>query len=164
MPPDSARIGVLEAGEAVAPQQGQRPRAGLGELHALDLHAEDDVVGEGAPRQQQVLLQHVADAPDGAGGVDPIDQDAALARLLQAGHDVEDGALAAARRPDQADEPALRNRQADVIERMKDARRRREFHADVIDQELGRGHRAPPVLRERRGCRRYPQEACQSGM
>ena len=112
MPPDSEfGIEIFEAGKAVALQQRQRAPARFAQRHALDLHAEDDVVEHGAPGQQQVLLQHVADAANGAGGIDAIDHHAAGGRLQQPGDDVEDRALAAARRSDQADEAALRDRQ-----------------------------------------------------
>jgi len=42
---------IFEAGKAVAAQQRQRALPCLLQWHALDLHAEDDVVEHGAPRQ-----------------------------------------------------------------------------------------------------------------
>ena len=56
----------------------------------------DDIVDQRALRQQQILLQHVADAADRAGRIETVDQHPASGRLLQARHDVEDRALALA--------------------------------------------------------------------
>ena len=130
------RIEIFEAGKPVAPQQRQRALARLAQRHALDLHAEDDVVEHGAPRQQQILLQHVADAADGAGCVGAVDQHAAAGRFQKPGDDVEDRALAAARRADQADETALRNRQRHRRQRRERAVRRPEGHADLVEAKL----------------------------
>ena len=90
-------------------QQRQRPFPRRAQRHVLDLHTENDVVEHRAPRQQQVLLQHVADAADGAGGVDALDEHAAAGRLQQSGDDVENGGFAAAGGADQADEAPLRD-------------------------------------------------------
>ncbi len=133
---ERVRIEIFEAREPVALQQRQRALARRAQRHTLDLHAEDDVVEHGAPRQQQILLQHVADAADRAGGVDAVDQHAAAGRLQQSGDDVEDRALAATGGSDQADEAALRNRQRDRRQRFEHAGRRLEAHADVVDAQL----------------------------
>ena len=42
----------------------------------------------------------------GPSTADPVEQDAAFARAVEAGHQVEDGALAAPGRPDDGDELA----------------------------------------------------------
>src|SRR3954452_9765709 len=131
---------MLEAGESVAMEQRQCPLARLAQRNALDFHAENGVVEHGSPRQQKILLQHVADAADRAGGVAAIAHPAAGARLEQPGDDVENGALAAPRWPDQADETALRDRQRDRGQRLEDAGRRLERHADAINVKL-RGRR-----------------------
>src|SRR5262252_4276419 len=102
------RIEIFEAGQSVAMKQRQRALARRAQRHVLNLHAENGVVEYRAPGQQQVLLQHIADAADGAGGVDAVDQYPAAGRLQQSGDDVENSAFAAARRADQAHETALR--------------------------------------------------------
>ena len=80
---ERARIEVLEPGKPVAPSSGSARSRAPAQRHALDLHAEDDVVEHGAPGQQQILLQHVADAADGAGRIDAVDEHAAGGRLQQ---------------------------------------------------------------------------------
>jgi hypothetical protein len=122
-------------------QQRQCALARLSQRHALDLHAEDDIVEHGAPRQQQILLQHVADAADGAGGFRAVDQHAATGRFQKARDDVEDRALAAARRADQADETAGRNRKRNRRQRLERAVRRPKGHADLVEAKL-HGHHA----------------------
>src|SRR5262249_14490509 len=102
------------------------------------------VVEHGAPGQQQVLLQHVADAADRSGGIGAVDDHPAAGGLEQPRDDVEDGALAAARRADQADEAALRDGQGDRGERLEDAvgggRAGPERHADVVDAKFWGRH------------------------
>ena len=125
------RVEIFEPGQSVAMKQRQRALARRPQRHVLNFHAEDGVVEHRAPGQQQILLQHIADAADGAGGVDAVDQHPAAARPQQSGDDVEDGAFAAARRADQAHETALWDRQRDRRKRVEGARRRPERHADV---------------------------------
>src|SRR6185437_7125924 len=69
--------------------------------------AEDDVLRDRAPRQQQVLLEHVADAPGLPGGVVLVEKDPTRRREEEPGDDVEERALAAAGRPDDRRELAV---------------------------------------------------------
>src|SRR5215813_4363047 len=134
---------VFEAGESVPMQERQRPFARRAQRHVLNFHAENDVVEDRAPRQQEVLLQHVADAADRAGSVDPINEHAPASRLQQSGDDVENGGFAAARGPDQADEAALRDGKRDRRERAESAAARPEGHAHVGNAKFwGRGRHA----------------------
>src|SRR5262245_56060104 len=76
-------------------------------LDALELEADADVVKHGPPRKQRTLLEHERQLL-GPRAVDraAADRDNARLRREQAADDGEQRALAAARRPDEADELA----------------------------------------------------------
>ena len=86
------RAGVLELGQAEALEERDGGAAGVGALDALALERQPGVAERVAPGQQQVALGHV-----GAGGAA---LDHALVRLLEAGHQLEQCRLAAARGAD----------------------------------------------------------------
>jgi hypothetical protein len=85
----------------------------------LDLHAENHIVEHLAPGQQQVLLQHVANAADCSRGVNAINERTPASRLQQAGDDIEDRTFPAARRADETDESTLCNRERHRRERLE---------------------------------------------
>src|SRR3984957_14362401 len=79
----------------------------LGLAHALEHHAELDVLDHRAPREQRVLLEHEGDLLRHRSAHPLVaDLDRAGGRLHQSAHDAEKRALAAAARPDQAQELA----------------------------------------------------------
>ena len=91
---------MLETGKPIFADQWQGPRAGLLDRDPADLHAKRHVIDHRTPWQKQILLQHVTNLADIAGGILLIDQDAAGGGSLKARNDVEDSALAAAGRHD----------------------------------------------------------------
>ena len=89
------------------------------------------------------MLQHVADAADGAGRVLAVDEHAALGRLKQSGDDVEQRAFAATGGADEADETATFDFQVEGSDRPKDTRRCRERHPNVIEVHFHRHCQSP---------------------
>ena len=77
--------------------------------HAGDLEREGDVVDDVAPREGRLLLEHHADRGVRAGHGLAGDRDAAVIAAEQPADDVEQGRLAAARRPDHRQEFAGRD-------------------------------------------------------
>ena len=80
----------------------------LGDL--AELEGEVDVAGDGEPWEQRRLLEHQPGAP--------VDGCRPSRRPIEAGEDVEQRALPAARRAEQAHELALPDRERDLVERM----------------------------------------------
>src|SRR3990167_4525304 len=89
------RQGRRRAGPRGAPPRGPRPRRSAGSIPMIS--RQRDVVHEGAPGEEAILLEDDADAA--AEGIEvPVgrpaaDLDAALRRLLEADQDVEEGRL-----------------------------------------------------------------------
>jgi hypothetical protein len=107
------------------PDQGQRRLGALLELGAVfglaehALHGQVYVLVAGQPGQKRMVLEH-----HGALGRGTLDlavgaQQHARARRGEAGNQVEQRRLAAARVPDQRDEIALGDTQVDVVERQE---------------------------------------------
>jgi hypothetical protein len=114
MPPDSAAGSRKSVAFEVGP--GLFARFFLGD--AVKLHAEDHVIEHGSPRQQHILLQHVADEADHAADPGAVKIDFAARRFDQPGDDIEDGRLAAAGRPEDADESPARDVDRHVVDRI----------------------------------------------
>ncbi len=109
----------IAAGEILQPaalQFAQRALATLGTADRARLETELDVAHDRTPRQQQILLQHEADARIGSLHRDLLQQDPSLARTVETGGEVEDRALAAARRSDDGDELAGIDTQAHALD------------------------------------------------
>ena len=106
--------------------------------HAGDLEREGDVVGDGAPREGRLLLEHHADRGVRAGHGLARDRDAALVAVEQPADDVEQGRLAAAGRADHGEELARRDIERDVVDRGEHAFGRLEMLDDVVDHEQRR--------------------------
>ncbi len=79
-------------------------------------HCIGDVAEHGAPRQQRVALEDHRAVEAGAFNGLSVDDDRALARLVEAGQDVQDRGLAAAGMPDHAAELAAVHRQPEIFE------------------------------------------------
>ncbi len=78
------RIVIGKFGEVEIFEQRLRALPALGRRNALDLDAEHDVLGDGAPRQQQILLQHEGDMGIRPGDALAVDEGFALARRGEA--------------------------------------------------------------------------------
>jgi hypothetical protein len=110
-----------EAGE---PHQLQRPVDLLGDLLLRRLgrplpQAVGDVVRHGHVREERVVLEHHVDGAlvgRHADHRDAADQDMALRGLLEAGEQAQRGGLAAARRPQEAEEGAAFDAQGHVVD------------------------------------------------
>ena len=130
---------VGEAAEAETVEQRPRPLARLGARRAEDLDAERDIVADGAPRQQQVALEHVGAVGPAVGHVGAVDEDVAGAGIEQAGDHVEDRALAASRGPDDGDELARVHGEGGAVHRGHGAVRRAAEHLVHPPQHDPRG-------------------------
>ena len=95
------RVMPGEFGQLEVRQQSRGAAFALGYRHALNFDAEHDVLGNGAPRQQQIFLQHEGDLRIGACDSLAVDEGGAVARRGQPRADIEKRALAAATRADQ---------------------------------------------------------------
>ncbi len=107
-----------------------------------DLQADGDIVERGLPGEQRVGLEQVAGLPVQPGERPAEDLDAAGGGREQTGRDIEQRRLAAAGRPDDGDELAVRDRSA---RRARTAREgaavgQPERHRDVV-QRHGRAGR-----------------------
>ena len=88
-------------------QEFLRPLLALRRVHAADFLAELDILADRAPGQQQVLLKHEGDMLVRAADRLPVDQNLTLRGPVEAGGQIEQGALAATARPDQGDDLAV---------------------------------------------------------
>src|SRR5258706_249471 len=79
-------------------------------------HRKGDVAHRREPRHQRVPLEYDATVERRSGDLAPVHDDNAVGGLLEARQDVEDGGLAAARVPDDADELALLEGKIDALE------------------------------------------------
>jgi hypothetical protein len=110
----------IVVGEIRQPHGLDRVHGTLAPLHcryALEFEANHDVVEDRVPGEQSILLEHVGDLP-GCRPVHgmPVDSNLAVGRRHQAADDVEQRALAATARADQAQELALAHAKRDCIE------------------------------------------------
>ncbi len=99
-------------------------RLGLGFAAGQRFQAEGDIVEDGEMREQREVLEHEPDPAllrrheaVGSGDLLAVEQHAARGRALDAGGDPEQGRLAAARRPEQAEDLRRRDVEADAVER-----------------------------------------------
>ena len=113
------REGVVvgEALEAELADDDEGAPAGFGAGHPLDLQPDHRVVEHGAPREEQIALRHVRHPAEGRGHSAAVDeQAAAVVGGQESRHDVEQGALAAAARPNDGDELAVGHAQVERLE------------------------------------------------
>jgi len=146
------RIGVLETFEARHVQHLERTLAAQVRIERTRLEAELRIGGDRAPRQQPVLLKHVADHACVLGALarHAVDPHIAAIRLHEPGDDVEQRALAAPGRADDGQHGTRRRRERNVVEHGQLA----ETLPDV--RKLDRmTHR----LARRRGCDPHRQRA-----
>ena len=106
--------------------------------HAL--RRELDVLEAGEPRQQGVVLEYHAAVGTGPGHFALGEHDVAAGRPEQSGDDVEQRRLAAARVPDQRDELASVDVEADFLQRAEGPLPGLEHHAHLVDLEISLAH------------------------
>src|SRR2546425_5004290 len=143
-------IVLLEAVEPDHLDEVLCPLAGLARAHAATLQAVDDIADHGSPGQERGVLED--DRAVGAGPAHhlAVDGDSGGRGPEQAVHDVEERALAAARRPDDGDEFTVHHLEAHVVQRQQGAARARlsVLEPDARRLELdrfGRHHAAAPT-------------------
>jgi hypothetical protein len=130
--PREQRLDVQGAG------LGGDPRCDLVGSLVADLEREGDVVVHIEMGEQHRRLEHHRDAAFGrrsSADVDTVDPDRAARRLIEAGDHAQQRRLAGTRRTDHADQLAIGDLEADVVER----RDTRTLHGDVF--ELDDRHR-----------------------
>src|SRR5262249_16851467 len=112
------RIGVRELLELDEPQLCERDRLAFGLAHAFHLEAEGDVAEGRAPgKELREILEHDAAVHAIAAHALSPDADFAARWDKEARDDVEQCRLAAARRPDQAEELGLLDVEAHAVDR-----------------------------------------------
>ena len=109
---------VLGAGQADQVDEGLRMRLHRGAVPVAPFrgHGIGDVAEHRAPRQQRMALKDHGAVEAGAFDRLPVDDDGALARLVEPGQNVQHRGLAAAGMADHAAEFAARHREPEVLE------------------------------------------------
>jgi hypothetical protein len=113
----------------------------LAQAQALDLERQLDVLDQVAPGQEVGVLEHHADLRVRLVHGLAIEQDAAAGQLVQAGHRPEQGGLAAAGRPEHADQLAVPDLHRVVLERVDRAGPGPVVLGRALDHELDRRRR-----------------------
>lgn len=85
--------------------------------HAVKFEAKDDVLADGAPREQGGILKDEGDELPGLLRGHSVDSDVARGDGAEAGDHLEEGGFTAARRADDADELTSLDLSGDVFER-----------------------------------------------
>jgi hypothetical protein len=111
-----ARILRLEAAEAGQLEQVAGGLAVLAHVAAQHLDGEEHVVEDGAPRQQDRMLEDEADVGEGLAHRLAVDGDGAARGRREPGHQLEQRALAAAAGADQRDELVVGDVERDVLD------------------------------------------------
>lgn len=107
---------ALEALEAEGRHEVQGATPGVGARDTHDLEAEDGVVEDGAPGEEEVFLGHEADMAEARGVGRAVDFDDAGVGAGEAGDAGEEGGLAGAGGADNGDELASPCLQVDAVE------------------------------------------------
>jgi hypothetical protein len=131
------RIGLLEPGESDQIECRARAPQALGRRHPAGFERERHVADCHPPRQQTVVLEHVADlAPiDRAVGASAHHDHAAGVRRKKPGGEVEERRLARAGRPENGDDLARRNIEAHVAQHLElTTISRRKLLGDVLER------------------------------
>src|SRR5690606_8818987 len=85
-------------------------------VHLLELQRERDVLRQGEPRVERVLLEHQGALRMRTGHRTTVGEDAAAGGRLEAGGQVQEGGLAAARRPDQGHQLATGELVGEIVD------------------------------------------------
>src|SRR5262249_357117 len=114
-----------------------RPVVALGPWQPRDLQRKRHIVEHVAPGKGRLLLENHADRPVRPSHPLTRDPDRAVVSVEKSPDDVEQGRLAAAARPAHAHEFARGDAERNMIDRSKNAVRRLEAFADIIDGQNG---------------------------
>ncbi len=106
-----------------------------------DVRGQQHVLEHRAPRQQHGRLEHHADIGMRAGDLAPADVDGSGAAVLEPERELEQAALAAARRSDERDELAVRDVERDLADRLDAPFHRRIDEPDPREFDCSR-HRS----------------------
>jgi hypothetical protein len=145
------RPALGEAAELDELEHGGHALGDLGLRHAVLLQSESDVLLDVHVREKCIGLEHHVDRPlirRHAGHVLAVDQYPAGARRLETPEHAQERRLAATRCAEQAEDLALVDLEADVVNRLEIAERLR----DPLDLDVRTRARIPP----RRGLDRIP--------
>ena len=147
IPPDScARIRRREVGQADHPEHVPDAKLALVLAERGAAQAERDIRGDVEPRQRRVVLKHDADAVGRLAGDRPsFEVDRTLRRDGEAGDQLEQRRLAAARRTDDREELAAAKLEIERAERAQRCGRlaRHEHLADAVQPDLRVRHGFP---------------------
>src|SRR5262249_8039609 len=125
----------IMGGESREPNHGEhlsRARLALGAADTAVLEAKGDVVADGAPGQERVLLEH--HRRQRRTGTIGLDADLTGALAEQPGHHAQERGLAAAARPDDAEELAGVSLERDPVECQDRASVALEAQADLVHE------------------------------
>ena len=131
------REGVLEPLEPRQPDPLPHPRLQLRAPDAAVLEPQRDVAAHGAPREDGVLLEDVADLPRDVGHRPAVHLDRPGGRGHEPAEHVEDRRLAAARRPHDRDELLVGDLERHVPDGLQRARTLAERLREVPDDDAG---------------------------
>src|ERR1700678_3836403 len=121
-------------------EQGARPVVALGFGDVTDFHAKLDVGERGSPRQQQVLLKHIANIgrPESARANRlPVPANLARIRRNETADQVQERGLSASRRSDNADDLALAEHEAQIADHPRYFVGGEKAFGDVLDRKGG---------------------------
>src|SRR6185437_939697 len=109
-------IGRFETVEADEVDRRQRPLAPLDRGNAQRLETEFHIAEHGEPREEREALEHHGDTVRRTAHFAAAIEDAAGARLDEAGEDAQEGRLAGARLAEHGDDLALGEAKIDAVE------------------------------------------------
>jgi beta-glucosidase-like glycosyl hydrolase len=130
---------VDDAGQTDKLKQLLGPLAAVRLVGAADLEPIGDVFADRQVREQRQRLEHHAELAlvrRHVGEVLAIEQYASRRRRFEAGDQPQQRGLAAARRPEQADELAVRRREVDVVDGLHGAERLGDSEPDMLAQPV----------------------------
>src|SRR5690349_7045601 len=110
-------VTLLKFGEMHEFQIVARPLLALGLWNSLHLHSEFDVLGDGQPGKESMFLENENPICAGAGYGMAVDEHLTRRLRMQAGDQMQQRGLSAARGTNDAEELTGPNLQVDVIER-----------------------------------------------
>src|SRR4051794_25071505 len=133
---------VGEFGAVEAFQQRLGPSAAFGPLRTFDSQPEHYILGNAAPWQQKILLQHEGDMRVRTRDLLPIDVGLAFRRRIKASSNVEQCAFAAAARADQRYDLPVLQRETHILDCGERSTCLREAHRDMAIFKSGQRHKA----------------------
>ena len=130
---ERVRIVVEELAEPVAAREQPRLLPGPAASRRGSAAPRTMLPDDRPPRDQEILLEHVADVPRLARHVPAVDEDAPGVRALRPDAMLKSVDFPASGRPDDRDELGAPDLEAEIVERERAV----EAHGDVVDDDLG---------------------------